>query len=223
MPVNLQDAKAAAVAKPREVHILVIDREEALLSALWHALDSDGWQMRSASEASQVLPALASQDWTVVIADVTVVGLSGPLFDTLKEVAQAPAVEGGHSRARVLFLVPEESALEARAVLEIAQLPYTAKPINLHDLLEKVSDLMLEAQALSQPIRRVRDLGQRQRQTRNPLKTHQQAPTMLAAREDYLFTDEELAEFEAQEAALKAGSKIRKRNPRDLGNPLTQA
>ncbi len=210
----------AAGRSKREVHVLVIDSDEALLSALWHALDSDGWQIRSAAAANQVLPVLASAEWTAVIANVAITGLSGPVFETLKALSNAPAIEGEHHRARVLFLVPEEIALEARPVLEIARLPYTFKPINLHDLLEKVSDLMLEAQALTAPIRRVRDMRSRERKAQQAKVFNQrQLPTMIAGREDYTFTEEELAEFERAEATARESSPEKRRNPKDLGNP----
>jgi len=222
MAIGLAEAKAANTPEvPREIHILVIDSDEALLSAMWHALDSDGWQIRAAAETGQVLPALAAQDWTVVIANVAITGMTGPVFETLKALSQAPAIEENHRRARVLFLVPEDNALETRAVLEIARLPYTFKPINLHDLLEKVSDLMLEAQALASPIRRVRDQRVRGRgqQAQRTVFNKRQMPTMIAAREDFSMTEEEIAEFEAQEAAERSASSTKKKDPKDLGAP----
>lgn len=220
----VEQAKAAVVSK-REIHILVIDQEESLLSAMWHALDSDGWQIRAAAKPADILPALAAQEWTVVIANVAITGLTGPVFETLKALSQAPAIEEGQYRARVLFLVPEEDAIQARAVLEIARLPYTCKPINLNDLLEKVSDLMMEAQALASPIRRVRELGSRKKGKAQQRRVFndRQMPSMIAAREDYTFTDEELAEFEAQEIAERKLSIEKKKDPKDLGAPVPQA
>lgn len=209
-------------AKPsvsRDIQILVIDNEEALLSAMWHALDSEGWQIRAAADAAQVLPVLASSEWTAVLANVAIVGLDGPVFETLKELALSPAVEDGHHRARVLFLVPESMALEARPVLEGWRLPYTFKPINLHDLLEKVSDLMLEAQAIAAPIRRVRDQRGRGKRSQQSKVFNQRQSAMIAPREDYTFTEEELAEFERSEAAARTSSPGKKKNPKDLGAP----
>jgi len=223
MTFGLAEARKAPEkqAEPREVNILVIDSDEKLLSAMWHALDSDGWQIRAVAEAGQVLPALAAQEWTGVIANVSITGLSGPVFETLKALSQAPAIEENHRRARVLFLVPESQALEACAVLEIARLPYTFTPINLHDLLEKVSDLMLEAQALANPIRRVRQLRGhgRGQQVQRTVFNKRQMPSMIAPREDYSMTEEEIAEFEAQEAAQRQICTDKKKDPKDLGAP----
>ena len=64
-------------------------------------LDSEGWSVHVATDATRVLPALAKSDWTLVIANVAVTGISGPLFPTLKEIALAPAMEDGKGRLRV--------------------------------------------------------------------------------------------------------------------------
>jgi DNA-binding NtrC family response regulator len=220
MAITIASASGAA-AKPavaRDVHILIIDNDEALLGALWHALDSEGWQIRATAAVDQVLPALASAEWTVVIVNVAITGLSGPVFDTLQELALAPAVAEGRRRARILFLVPEELSFEAHPMLEGLRLPHTSKPINLHDLLEKVSDLMLEAQAIAAPIRRVRDLR------RKPAPSRcfgARAASMFAERADYTLTEEELGEFDRAEAASRVVSPAeKKKNVKDLGAPL---
>lgn len=212
-------AKQAGSSTPREVHILILDKDKSLLSAIWHALDSDGWQIRGAGDTTQALRAIASQDWTVVIANAAITGLRGPLYETLKTLSEAPAVEGNVRRARVLFLVPEEIALEAQPALEAAHLPYTCKPINLNDLLEKVSDLMMEAQALAEPIRRVRDQRGRKKGQQSGVFNKRKLPEMFAAREDYSLTEEELAEFERAEAASRKTSSEKKKDPKDLGAP----
>ena len=68
-------------------------------------------------------------------------------------MALAPAVEEGKVRARVLFLVPEAMRLEAQPILEKERLPYVLKPFQFNDFLEKVSDLLMETDALATPIR----------------------------------------------------------------------
>lgn len=212
--------KAGTGSGSREVHVLILDKDKSLLSAIWHALDSDGWQIRGAGDPKQALRALASQEWTLVIANAAITGLRGALFETLKELSQAAAVEGSIRRARVLFLVPEEIALEARSALEAAHLPYTCKPINLHDLLEKISDLMLEAQALEQPIRRVKEQrGRKKGRQDSGVFSKRKLPEMFAAREDYSLTEEELAEFERAEAASRKSSSGKGKDPKDLGAP----
>src|SRR3989449_7032746 len=125
-------------------------------AALRQVLAEEGWTVRIVPLANQAMAVLASGNYKLVIVNVVMAGLSGPLFTTLKELALSPPVEAGsHPGVRVLFLVPELAAPEAQPVLEHEQLPYSLKPFHLHDFLEKVSDLLLETGAIPQPIRRV--------------------------------------------------------------------
>lgn len=180
------------------VRILIIDDDEASQAALRHVLDSDGWKLQIVPLAHQALAELASTNWTLVIVNVAMTGLDGPLFSTLKELALAAAVEAGRTRARVLFLVPELAGAVAQPVLERERLPYSLKPFHLHDFLEKVSDLLLETNAIPAPIRRVRyeykGPDRRGKDRRSGRET-----AMFASREDYMMSEEEIAEFERQE------------------------
>ncbi len=156
--------------------------------------------------ASQALPELASGDWSLVIVNVSMSGLDGPLYTTLKELAQAPPVEGA-KRASVLFLVPELAGPTAQPVLEREKLPYALKPFHLHDFLEKVSDLLMETSAISDPIRRVKQLRgapssrDALRIERERMGAHSggRSTNMFASRTDYQMTEEEIAEYERQE------------------------
>lgn len=187
-----------------EVGILIIDDDKDSQAALRHVLDSDGWMIRVVPLASQGLEALASGEWTLVLVNVAMTGLSGPLFSTLRELAQADADAAGvgRKRARVLFLVPELAAKEAQPHLEGHGLPYTLKPFHLHDFLEKISDLLLEAGAIPQPIRQMRfeHSGKERRQKgRRSGGDRRQVKKMFASRDDYQMTEEEITEFEKEE------------------------
>ena len=142
-----------------KVTILIIDDDVSSQATMRQMLDSEGWNVHVASKAAVVLPALAKTDWTMVIANVAVTGISGPLFATLKELALAPALEDGKGRLRVMFLLPETMGPEARRLLESERLPYVSRPFNLQDFLEKVSDLLIERAAIPNPLRRVRFAG----------------------------------------------------------------
>jgi DNA-binding response OmpR family regulator len=184
-----------------EVGILIIDDDEASQTALRHVLDSEGWNLRIVPLVNQAFGELASGHWKLVIVNVAMTGVAGPLFSTLRDLALAPPIEAGRTRARVLFLVPELAGAEAQPVLERARLPYSLKPLHLHDFLEKVSDLLLETQAIPAPIRRVRyqpKAPDRRRKDRRA-SHDRRATAMFAAREDDLMSEEEIAEFEKQE------------------------
>jgi hypothetical protein len=107
---------------------------------------------------------------------------------------------------RVLFLVPEAAAAEAAPMLERQHLPFVLKPFNLHDLLEKVSDLLMETDAISAPIRQIPREGNALRRrgrlgARNdPGRDANRNTSMFANREDYEMGEEELAEYERHEA-----------------------
>jgi CheY-like chemotaxis protein len=202
-----------------EVGILIIDDDIVSQRALKNVLDSEGWRVRIVPLASHGMAELASGNWSLVIVNVALTDLRGPLFSILKELAQAepppvaePVIETNGSgdeppapipapprRLRVLYLIPTLAAKEAQPILEREGLPYTLKPYHLHDFLEKVSELLLEAGAISEPIRSVADnFGRKKRQrVRNARDSRRGA--MFASREDYHMTEEELVEWERQE------------------------
>jgi len=139
-----------------KIGILIIDDDEGSQSALRQMLDSEGWHVRIVPLLNQALAELSSGAWSLVILNIQMTGLAGPVYLTLRELALAPAGENGKVRARVLFLVPEALATESRPTLEQERLPYVLKPFQFNDFLEKVSDLLMETESLTTPISRVR-------------------------------------------------------------------
>jgi DNA-binding NtrC family response regulator len=205
-----------------KIGILIIEDDEANQSALRQLLDSEGWQVRVVPVVSQALGELSSGEWSLVIANIAMIGLTSPVYLTLRELALAPAVEEGNVRARVLFVVPESAAAGVLPSLERERLPYVLKPFQFHDLLEKVSDLLMEAAALANPIRRVRHdsslsdrkrkEGREGRESGNALA--QRNTSMFAKRDEYVMTEEEIAEYEKSE---KEERELKKKK-----NPLTE-
>ncbi len=189
------------------IGILIIENDEANQSALRQVLDSEGWQVRVVPAVNQALGELSSGEWSLVIVNIAMIGLTSPVYLTLRELALAPAVEEGRVRARVLFVVPDSAALEALPIFEREKLPYVVKPFQFHDLLEKVSDLLMEAAALVNPIRRVRHdskLSERKRKEGREGREAgnafaQRNTTMFAKRDEYSMTEEEIAEYEKNE------------------------
>jgi DNA-binding response OmpR family regulator len=159
------------------------------------------------SAVNQALGELSTGEWSLVIVNIAMIGLTSPVYLTLRELALAPAVEEGRVRARVLFVIPESAAVEALPIFEREKLPYVIKPFQFHDLLEKVSDLLMEAAALANPIRRVRHdskLSERKRKEGREGREAgnafaQRNTTMFAKRDEYSMTEEEIAEYEKNE------------------------
>jgi DNA-binding response OmpR family regulator len=185
-------------ASGSEVSILIIDNDAASQNALQQVFDSEGWRVQVVSVPSDAMTELARGHWTLVLTNVGLANVTGPLFTTLRELAHAEAEpENGSGRLRVLFMVPKMAARWAQPVLERERLPYVLKPFHLHDFLEKVSDLLLEADAISEPIRSVKAAAPRKdRRQKERRPGHGQ---MFASRDDYSMTEEEIAEFERQE------------------------
>lgn len=204
------------------VNILLIEDDPASQTALRQVLDSEECRLQIVPDANSALQVLAAGDWTLVIANAGMTGLSGSLYTILKELALAPAMESAEKgRVRVLFLVPESGAGTVQPVLEQERLPYALKPFNLHDVLEKVSDLLLEAGAIPQSIRQVRREGLTGgKRSEGGRLTSSMAGArntgMFANRGDYSsITEEEIAEYERLE---QEGARRKKKNVKDLGS-----
>lgn len=187
-----------------DVNILIIDDDSASQHALQHVFDAEGWRVSVVPIPSEAMRELARGRWTLVVVNVALADLTGPFFATLKTLAQTEAEPGKNQKLlRVLFLVPTLAARWAQPVLEREGLPYVMKPIHLHDFLEKVSDLLIEAKAIPQPIREAvlpaaaKERRQRDRRSGGERRRGQ----MFASREDYMMTEEEIADFEKQEEA----------------------
>ena len=223
-----------------EVGILVIDDDIASQRALKHILDSEGWRVRILSTATRALDELASGDWRLIIINSALMDLNGPLFTVLKELAQSDpgivrtledrrnqdaafATEESadvpqHKGIRVLFLVPLLNAQDTQTILEREDLPYTLKPYHLADFLEKVSELLVEAGAIAEPIRSVREFGGTRKRRRKSARDGR-SNAMFASRDDYSVSDEEMAEYENEQATERKKREKELNRLKDLGRP----
>jgi DNA-binding response OmpR family regulator len=198
---------------PTQVNILVLDEDNQNAASLRQILDSEGWRVRIVNEAKHLMVELRSADWSLVIANVALIGVESAAFTILRELASVPVADGG--RLRALFLIPEMTGNQFVVPLEAARLPYVVRPFHLHDFLEKVSDLLVEVKAIDAPLRQVRHEfgGLRKKKQQQTGRT----TSMFASRDSYSYTDEELAEYERQEAEA---SKTKRNKPRtNLGDP----
>jgi response regulator RpfG family c-di-GMP phosphodiesterase len=194
--------------EPTSVNILVLDEEGPSALALRQVLDSEGWRVRITADTKQLLTELRVGVWSLVIANVDILGLDSPGFLTLRELATVPVEEGG--RIRCLFLVPEMTGSQFVRQLEQVKLPYVVRPYHLHDFLEKVSDLLVEVKAIDAPLRQVRyEFGGLRKKKRQAARTN----SMFASRDSYSYTEEEIAEYEKQESELS-----RNKRQKPLGN-----
>lgn len=181
-----------------EVSILILDNDAASQSALQQVFDSEGWRVQVVSNPSEAMTELAQGHWTLALVNVALSNVSGSLYTTLRELAHADVDAGdGAGPLRVLFMVPKMAAKWSQSALEKDRLPHVLKPFHLHDFLEKVSDLLLEVSAIRQPMRSVKAAALRK--DRRPKEKRAARGQMFASRDDYIMTEEEIAEFERQE------------------------
>ncbi len=200
------------------IGILIFEDDEASQSALRQMLDSEGWRVQVVPKLAHALAELSTGEWSLVIASVAMTGLTGPLYSILKDLALAPAMEGGKFRARVLFVVPETSAGEVRTTLEKEHLPYVLRPFQFQDVIERVSDLLMETTALSVPIRQVQhNFGAANQKQQGARDLHQMGVRqtkrdtgMFASRGEYSMTEEEIAEYEKSEQSEQERKKKKK-------------
>lgn len=196
----------------RQVGLLVLEDDPQNAAALRQILDAEGWRVRVVADLRLLQSELKTGEYSLLIANVALMGVDSPTFHILQELASVAADEGG--RIRVLFVVPEMTGSQYVAALEAARLPYSVRPFHLHDFLEKVSDLLVEVKAIEGPLRMTRyEFGQARKKKKQASRT----TSMFASRDSYSYTEEELAEYERQEAEAMKNRRLKPRT--NLGDP----
>jgi DNA-binding response OmpR family regulator len=196
----------------RQVGLLVLENDPENAAALKQILDAEGWRVRAVPDLVLLHAELKTAEYSLLIANVALVGVDSPTFHVLQELASVSAEEGG--RIRVLFVVPEMTGSQYVSALEAAKLPYSVRPFHLHDFLEKVSDLLVEVKAIEGPLRMTRyEFGAARKKKKQASRT----TTMFAARDSYSYTEEELAEYEREEAEAAKNRRLKPRT--NLGDP----
>lgn len=192
--------------------MLVLENDAQNAAALRQILDAEGWRVRVVTDLGLLHAELKTGEYSLLIANVALTGVDSPTFHVLQELALVAPEEGG--RIRVLFVVPEMTGSQYVPGLEAARLPYSVRPFHLHDFLEKVSDLLVEVKAIEGPLRMTRrEFGEARKKKKQGSRT----TSMFAARDSYSYSEEELAEYERQEAEA---TKNRRMKPRtNLGDP----
>jgi DNA-binding response OmpR family regulator len=197
---------------PRQVGILVLESDPKNSGALKQILDSEGWRVRIVQDTGLLHAELKTTEYSLVIANIVLLGIPSPSFHVLRELASVSAEEGG--RLRALFVIPELGGSQYIDQLEVAHLPYVIRPFHLHDFLEKVSDLLVEVKVIAAPLRMTRyEFGDARKKKKENSRTN----SMFASRDSYSYSEEEIAEYERSEAEASSSRRIKPRN--NLGNP----
>ena len=199
-------------SEQRQVGLLVLESDPGSSAALKQILDSEGWRVRIVEDLPMLHVELKTAEYSLLIANISLIGLDSPTFHVLKELGGVSAEDGG--RIRTLFVIPELNGSQFIGHLEAARLPYVLRPFHLHDFLEKVSDLLVEVKAIAAPLRMTRyEFGEARKKKKQASRT----TSMFASRDSYSYTEEEIAEYEKAESE---SSRMRRNKPRtNLGNP----
>jgi DNA-binding response OmpR family regulator len=199
-------------SEQRQVGLLVLESDPGSGAALKQILDSEGWRVRIVEDLQMLHVELKTAEYSLLIANIALIGLDSPTFHVLKELGGVSAEDGG--KIRTLFVIPEMNGSQFISHLESARLPYVLRPFHLHDFLEKVSDLLVEVKAIAAPLRMTRyEFGEARKKKKQTSRT----TSMFASRDSYSYTEEEIAEYEKAESE---SSRMRRNKPRtNLGNP----
>jgi DNA-binding response OmpR family regulator len=199
-------------SEQRQVGLLVLESDPGSSAALKQILDSEGWRVRIVEDLKMLHVELKTAEYSLLIANIALLGLDSPTFHVLRELGGVSAEDGG--KIRTLFVIPELNGSQFIGHLETARLPYVLRPFHLHDFLEKVSDLLVEVKAIAAPLRMTRyEFGEARKKKKQASRT----TSMFASRDSYSYTEEEIAEYEKAESE---SSRMRRNKPRtNLGDP----
>ena len=114
----MESGTPAPPEKPRQVAILVLEKDAENAGAVRQLLDSEGWRVHIVTDSDLLLNELRNGEWTLVVVNVAVTGTDSAAFTTLRELASVPADEGG--RIRVLYIVPEMANIKYVQSLQLA-------------------------------------------------------------------------------------------------------
>ena len=106
---------------PKQVSLLVLEEDSHNATALKQILDGEGWRVRVVQDLPMLHAELKTAEYSLLIANIALVGLDTATFHVLRELASVNVEEGG--RIRVLYVVPELTGAQYVAPLEMTRLP----------------------------------------------------------------------------------------------------
>jgi len=118
---------------PASAHILMIDDEVDLLTALTLALRHEGYRVDPVSDGKTALARLTETRYDLILCDVRIPGLDGP------EIYRQAKANHPDMGKRIIFITGDTVSVATRHFLEESGAPYLDKPFELADLIEKVS------------------------------------------------------------------------------------
>ncbi len=180
-----------------EVCVLVVGEDEQRRTLLGVMLERRGWHIELAESESAGLEKLTEPGWHLVVVDTLSKRAEGPLYEVLQELQKA-----GKSLP-VLYVTPEAMEGAERERLERQGMACLARPVRLHDLLELVSELLLESGTLKRPLRELDNSPVAAAKDTGPSESGFEEYRMFARREDYCYDEDYYKEEEEKEKKKK--------------------
>jgi len=81
-----------------QVGILVLEDDPQNSGALKQILDSEGWRVRIVPDVPMLHAELKTGEYSLLIANIALIGVKSPTFQVLRELAGVAAEEGGRLR-----------------------------------------------------------------------------------------------------------------------------
>ncbi|MEX2182537.1 MAG: HD domain-containing phosphohydrolase [Gemmatimonadaceae bacterium] len=147
-PGRLTKAVRAA-AEPSARHVLVVDDEEAIRSALARFLRARGFDVTTAESGAAALDALPTEKFVAMLCDIRMPGMSG--------LELVPVALGHDPDMAIIMLTAVNDAPTATEALALGAMDYMMKPVELGDLAAAV-ERALHKRALSIEQRKVERL-----------------------------------------------------------------
>jgi DNA-binding response OmpR family regulator len=123
--------------------ILVVDDEPMLLESLTVSLESQGYQVCTATDGPSALELAAREPPDLVLLDIMLPGLDG------MEVCRRLR---GQSRVPIIMLTARDDVVDKVLGLELGADDYVTKPFVLRELLARVRAVLRRAQEFRQPL-----------------------------------------------------------------------
>lgn len=111
----------------------MVDDAIEITQLLGQLLQSEGYQVRTASTGTAALEALAQEPFDLVLLDLRLPDISG--LDICRRLHQQP----GYEKVPVLFLTASRTEQDIVAAFDSGAADYIRKPFNLAELLARVS------------------------------------------------------------------------------------
>lgn len=200
-----REAKTTSVplhSKPKGlVNVLVVGEQEQMRTLIGMMLERRGWRIDIAASESEGLEKLIETGWHLVVVDTEEKRLEGPLFEVLQELNLAD------EELQVLFITSPSMEESEQSRLEQLGLANLSKPIRLHDLLELISELLIQSGAIKRPLRELDDSGSAENESDGPAESGFEEYKMFVSRDDYYYFDEDYLDEEEKKKKEKEKEK----------------